>query len=128
TILFGHSRDAIAAADVVLVASGTATLEAALYRKPMVIAYKMAASSWKLMSRMRYQDWVGLPNIVAGRFIVPELLQDEATPENMAQAVLNELADRPVRDRLQAEFERIHLQLRCDAANRAADAVVECLK
>jgi len=127
TILFGHSREAIAAANVVLVASGTATLETALYRKPMVIAYKMASSSWKLMSRMRYQDWVGLPNIVAGRFIVPELLQDDATPENMAQAVLNELSDRSVRNRLQGEFERIHRQLRCDAANRAADAVVECL-
>ena len=102
--------------------------ETALYRKPMVIAYKMASSSWKLMSRMRYQDWVGLPNIVAGRFIVPELLQDDATPENMAQAVLNELSDRPVRNGLQVEFERIHRQLRCDAANRAADAVVECLQ
>ena len=127
TILFGHSREAIAASNVVLVASGTATLETALYRKPMVIAYRMAASSWTLMSRMRYQDWVGLPNIVAGRFIVPELLQDEATPENLAQAVLNELGDGIVRTRLQAEFADIHRRLRCNAATRAADAVLECL-
>lgn len=127
TILFGHSRDAIAASNVVLVASGTATLETALYRKPMVIAYKMAPSSWNIMARMRYQEWVGLPNIVAGRFIVPELLQDDATPENLSQAVLNELSDGRIRQRLPALLAKMHGQLRCNAANRAAEAVVECL-
>ncbi len=127
TILFGHSREAIASSNVVLVASGTATLETALYRKPMVIAYRMAPSSWKIMSRMRYQEWVGLPNIVAGRFIVPEFLQDEATPENLAQAVLNELGDGVVRTRLESEFSNIHQRLRCNAATRAAEAVLECL-
>ncbi len=126
-ILFGHSRTAIAASNAVLVASGTATLEVALYRKPMVIAYKMASGSWALMSRMRYQPWVGLPNIVAGKFIVPEILQDEATPENLAQALLNQLSDRQVNGRLAIEYERIHEILRRDASSRAADAVVACL-
>ena len=126
-VLFGHSRTAIAASNVVLVASGTATLEAALYRKPMVITYKMAQGSWRLMSRMRYQPWVGLPNIVAGKFVVPEILQDEATPENLAQALLNQLSDRQVNSRLGAEYRHIHEMLRRDASSRAADAVVSCL-
>ena len=126
-ILFGHSKTAIAASNAVLVASGTATLEVALYRKPMVIAYKMALGSWRLMSRMRYQPWVGLPNIVAGKFIVPEILQDEASPENLAQALLNQLADRQIASRLTREFAGIHETLRRDASNRAAEAVVACV-
>src|SRR5206468_2402220 len=93
TVLFGHARDAIAACDVALVASGTATLEAALARKPMVITYKMAQLTYGMMSKMGYLPWVGLPNIIAGEFIVPEILQDDATPENLAQAVLNSLND-----------------------------------
>lgn len=128
TILFGHAREAIAAANAVLVASGTATLETGLLRKPMVIAYKMAPSSWKLMSRLRYQPWVGLPNIIAGKFIVPEFLQDEATPENLAQALLNELGDAPVRSGLALQFESMHHLLRHNAAERAADAVMGCLR
>jgi lipid-A-disaccharide synthase len=128
TILFGHAREAIAAANVVLVASGTATLETGLFRKPMVITYKMASSSWKLMSRLRYQPWVGLPNIIAGRFVVPEFLQDEATPENLAQALLNELGDASVRRGLSQEFDSMHRLLRHNAAERAADAVMESLR
>ncbi len=127
TILFGHAREAIAAADVVLVASGTATLEAALYRKPMVITYKMAELTWKLMSRMRYQPWVGLPNIMAGEFIVPELLQRDATPENLAQALYNSLTDPAVRDRLPKRLASIHTTLRQNTAMRAADALMPWL-
>ena len=127
TILFGHARDAIAAADTVLVASGTATLETALYRKPMVITYKMAPLTWSLMSRMRYQPYVGLPNIVAGEFIVPELLQDEATPENLAQALVNVHSDPVLRDRLPRRLETIHLALRQNTAVRAAEAILPWL-
>lgn len=126
-ILFGHSRTAIAASNAVLVASGTATLEVALYRKPMVIAYRMAPGTWRLMSRMRYQEWVGLPNIVAGKFIVPEILQDDATAENLAQALLNQLSDKQVGSRLNREFEGIHAKLRRNASSRAAEAVVTCM-
>jgi len=127
TILFGHAREAIAAADTVLVASGTATLETALYGKPMVIAYRMAALSWKIMSRMGYLPYVGLPNIIAGEFIVPEMLQDDATPENLAQALLNVHADPVIRSRLRARFDQIHRSLRQDTAARAAEAVLPCL-
>ncbi len=127
TILFGHARDALAAADAVLVASGTATLEAALYRKPMVIAYKMAETTWRIMSRMRYQPWVGLPNIIAGEFLVPELLQHEATPENLAQALLNVLADPVVARRLPEKLGRIHDLLRRDSAAAVTEALLPWL-
>jgi lipid-A-disaccharide synthase len=127
-IMFGHACEAIAASDAVLVASGTATLEVALYRKPMVVTYKMAEGSWKLMSRMRYQQYVGLPNIIAGEFIVPELLQHDATPENLAQALLNVLTDPAIRRRLPERLGDIHRSLRQNAAARAAEAILPWLK
>jgi lipid-A-disaccharide synthase len=127
TVLFGHAREALAAADVVLVASGTATLEAALLKKPMVITYKMATASWLLMRRMGYLPYIGLPNILAGEFVVPELLQDDATAENLAQALYNTLQDSVVRERLPRRFAAIHRQLRCNTAEQAARAVLPLL-
>ena len=126
-ILFGHAREALAAADVALVASGTATLEAALLGKPMVITYKMAEASWLMMRRMGYLPYVGLPNILAGEFVVPELLQYDATPENLAQALRNALNDAVLRARLPRRFAAIHRELRCNAAERAAEAVLPML-
>ncbi len=123
TILFGHAREAIAAAHAVLVASGTATLETALYRKPMVIAYKMAKTTYRIMSRMAYQPWIGLPNVIAGEFIVPELIQDEATPENLAQAVLNTVNDPVVAKRLPERLARMHELLRRDSSAIVAEAL-----
>ena len=127
TILFGHARDALAAANVALVASGTATLEAALLKKPMVITYKMAGTSWLLMRRMGYLPYIGLPNILAGEFVVPELLQHDATPENLAQALYNSLNDSVVRARLAQRFAAIHRELKCNTAERAARAVLSLL-
>jgi lipid-A-disaccharide synthase len=127
TILFGHARDALAASDVALVASGTATLEAALLKKPMVIAYKMAGASFQLMRRMGYLPYVGLPNILAGEFVVPELLQHDATPENLAQALFNTLNDAVVRERIPQRFAAIHRQLKCNTALQAAKAVLPLL-
>ncbi|HEY5291953.1 MAG TPA: lipid-A-disaccharide synthase [Burkholderiales bacterium] len=127
TILFGHAQDALAAADVALVASGTATLEAALLKKPMVIAYKMAGTSWQLMRRMGYLPYVGLPNILAGEFVVPELLQHDATPENLAQALLNSLNDTVVRARIAQRFADLHRQLKRNTAEQAARAVLPLL-
>lgn len=123
TLLFGHAHDAMTAADVVLVASGTATLEAALLKRPMVITYKMPRLSWSIMQRKKYQPYVGLPNILAERFIVPELLQDEATPDNLAQALVNLLNDEMVRKGLHAEFVAMHHELRQNTAEKAADAI-----
>lgn len=127
-MLFGHAQDALAAADCALVASGTATLEAALLKTPMVVAYRMSPWSWRLMKRMRYQPWVGLPNILAGRFVVPEFLQDEATPENLAQALANLLLDASVRQRLAGVFEGIHRQLKQGTAEKAAAAILPYLE
>ncbi len=127
TLLFGHAHDALAAADGALVASGTATLEAALFKKPMVITYKMSPWSWRLMRRMQLQPWVGLPNILAGRFVVPEFLQDEATPDNLAQALGNLVADPIVPRRLHQVFSAIHQQLRQNTAEQAAAAILPTL-
>jgi lipid-A-disaccharide synthase len=128
TILFGHAREALAAADVALVASGTATLEAALLKKPMVITYQMAEFSFQLMRRMGYLPYVGLPNILAGEFVVPELLQHDATPENLAQALLNLLNDAVVRARIPQRFLAIHRELKRDAAMQAAKALLPLLE
>jgi len=126
-LLFGHAQDALAASDAALVASGTATLEAAILKVPHVIAYRMSSSSWRIMKRMRYQPWVGLPNILAGRFVVPEFLQDEATPENLAQALGNLVVDAEVKARLTCLFADMHRQLRQNTAEKAADVVLSLL-
>jgi lipid-A-disaccharide synthase len=128
TVLFGHARDALAACDVALVASGTATLEAALARKPMVITYKMAGLTYRMMSKMGHLPWVGLPNIIAGEFLVPEILQDEATPENLAQAVMNSLNDPVVNRRLPERLDQIRRLLRRDTAARATEALLPWLQ
>ena len=127
TILFGHAHVAMTAADAVLVASGTATLEAALLKCPMVITYKMSTLTWRMMRRKKYLPYVGLPNILAGRFIVPELLQDDATPENLSQAMLNLVNDGPVRGKLTRAFSRLHFDLKQNTAERAVDAILPFL-
>lgn len=126
-ILFGHAHDAMEAADVVIVASGTATLEAALLKKPMVITYRMSKLSWKLLKRMQLQPYVGLPNILAGKFVVPELLQDDATPEKLADAALKFINDTSYMAEIKAEFTKIHHSLRQNTAEKAALAVLSHL-
>ncbi len=123
----GHSHEALAACDVVLVASGTATLEAALFKRPMVIAYHMHWLSWQLMKRMKYQPWVGLPNILLRDFAVPELLQDEATPAKLAHAALAWLDDPARCHALTARFHALHLELRRNTAQAATDAIEKVL-
>lgn len=126
-LLFGHAQDALAACDAALVASGTATLEAALLKTPMAILYRISPWSWRIMRHMGYQPWVGLPNILAGRFVVPEFLQDDATPENLAQALLNVAEDLQVRTRLRRLFADLHRQLRQGTAEKAARAILPYL-
>ena len=127
TMLFGHAHDAMIAADGVLVASGTATLEAALLKRPMVITYKMPALSWWLTKRKQYQPYVGLPNILAGRFVVPEILQDDATPENLAQALLNLVNNKNAVAELEQTFAVMHQTLRQNTAQKAAAAILPYL-
>lgn len=126
-LLDGRSHEALAACDVTLIASGTATLEAALFKRPMVIAYRMNALTWALMRRMRLQPWVGLPNILLEDFAVPELIQSAATPEALARETLAWLDDAPRRERVAARFAELHRMLRRDTARTAADAIARVL-
>jgi len=127
TLLFGHSHDALAAADLALVASGTATLEAALFKTPMVIAYRQSPLTWALMRSMFYLPYVGLPNVLAGEKLVPELIQDEASPAALAGALLTLLRDTAAQRRQVERFHEFHHMLRQNAAEKAADAVLEVL-
>lgn len=127
TLLDGRSHEVLAACDVTLIASGTATLEAALFKRPMVIGYRMNALSWQIMKRMAYQPWVGLPNILAREFLVPELIQDDCTPAALADAALRWLDDAAARDRLAQRFADMHHLLRRDTARRATDAIAQVI-
>lgn len=128
TLLDGQSHEALAACDVTLIASGTATLEAALFKRPMVIAYKISALSWPIMKRMAYLPWVGLPNILLSDFVVPERLQHEANPEQLASDVLAWL-DQPARARsVQQRFLELHHTLRRDTARAASDAIAQVIE
>lgn len=126
-ILDGGSHTAIAAADAVLVASGTATLEVALFKKPMVVAYKMMRLEWEIMRHMGYQPWIALPNILARDFLVPELLQDAATPESLADALWAQLNDDASRKALRQRFTDMHHSLLRDTAKESAQAVMQLI-
>jgi lipid-A-disaccharide synthase len=128
TLLFGHSHEALAAADIALVASGTATLETALFKTPMVIAYRQSPITWRLMRSMLYLPYVGMPNILAGERLVPELLQDEATPAALAAALLELWRDKAARERQVARFHDFHHLLRQNTAHKAAEAVLGVLE
>jgi len=123
-ILFGHAHDAMQASDVVIVASGTATLEAALLKKPMVITYRMPILSWWILKRMLLQPYVGLPNVLAGKFIVPELLQHDATPEKLAQAAIKLISDTLAIEEMKAEFNKIHISLKQNNAEKASNMIL----
>lgn len=127
-LLFGHAQDALGACDVALVKSGTSTLEAALIKRPMVITYKIAKFSYWLMKRMAYLPYVGLPNVLCGRFVVPEILQDEATPDKLAEALVALYQDKEQVEAIESAFTELHHQLRQNTADKAAGAVLACLR
>ena len=126
-LLDGQSREAMASADVVLMASGTATLEGMLLKKPMVVSYKLSALTAYFVRKMLKQPFVSLPNLLAGKELVPEILQEAATPENLANAVMHFLNDSSLTDSMQAEFLALHNDLRRDADQAAAKAILELL-
>ncbi len=131
-IVEGQSHNVLAACDVTLIASGTATLEAALFKRPMVIAYNMNWLSWQIMRRKQLQPWVGLPNILCGEFVVPELLQEAASPPSLAAAVIDWLeaavsAPEKIRS-VQDKFNALHVQLQRDTAQLATDAIQKILE
>jgi len=130
-ILDGQSHTALAACDVTLIASGTATLEAALFKRPMVIAYNMNWLSWRIMQRKKLQPWVGLPNILCQEFVVPEFLQQAATPQALSDAVLRWVdvkAREPAKIRLlEQRFSRLHAELQRNTAQLATHAIEKIL-
>lgn len=128
TVVEGRSHEVLAACDVTLIASGTATLEAALFKVPMVIAYRLNTLNWHLMKNMGYLPWVGLPNILAREFLVPERLQHDANPERLAQDVLDWL-DNPARaEAVRQRFTEMHHLLKRDTARCASDAIAQVLQ
>ncbi|MFW5440311.1 MAG: lipid-A-disaccharide synthase [Methylophilaceae bacterium] len=126
-LLFGHAHDAMEAADFVIVASGTATLEAALLKRPMIITYRMPQVSWWLLKPMHYLPYVGLPNVLANRFVVPELLQKEATPEKLTEKMNVMLEDTENLKEIKKEFTSMHRSLRQNTAKKAAAVVLSYL-
>ena len=128
SMMFGHAHEAMAASDVVLAASGTATLEAALLKRPMVVTYKVVPLTVLVHRAFIRFPYAALPNILANAFIVPEFLHDEATPENLAQAVVNLLFDTVTRQRLEARFGSMLVELRRDASAAAAAALLPLLE
>lgn len=125
TLISGRSREVMAAADAILLASGTATLEAALVKRPMVVAYRMAALSWWLVLRLAITPFAALPNVLSGRALVPELLQDGATAEAMAASAEPLLEGGEAAQKQISAFDDIHATLRRDYAHRAAEALLE---
>ncbi|BAN22956.1 lipid-A-disaccharide synthase [Caballeronia insecticola] len=128
TITDGRAQTAMTAADAILVKSGTVTLEAALLKKPMVISYKVPWLTGQIMKRQGYLPYVGLPNILAGRFVVPEILQHFATPEALADATLKQLNDEANRRTLREIFTDMHIALRQNTSQKAAQAVARVLE
>ena len=128
TLVQGQSREVMAAADVVVLASGTATLEAMLLKRPMVVAYRVAPMTAWLARRLVRISHFALPNLLAGRELVPEFIQEAATVENLGPAILRWLDEPLARERLTAEFDALHRELRRDASRQAADAIVELLR
>lgn len=126
-LLFGHAHDAMEAADFVIVASGTATLEAALLKRPMIITYRMPQMSWLLLKSMHYLPYVGLPNVLANKFIVPELLQKDATPEKLTEKMNAMLEDTNSLKEIKQEFTEIHRSLKQNSAKKAAKVVLSYL-
>ncbi len=122
-LISGESHTVLAASDAAMVASGTATLEAALYKCPMVVAYHMPWLSWQIMQRKRLQPWVGLPNILCNDFVVPELLQDQATPESLALEISNWLQNPTRVESMRFRFMQLHEDLKQDTSQLVTDAV-----
>ncbi|MEY8204960.1 MAG: lipid-A-disaccharide synthase [Bermanella sp.] len=127
TLLDGQSRTAMAAADTILLASGTATLEAMLLKKPMVVAYKLSRLTAFFLFRMLKQPFVSLPNLLAGKELVPELLQDDATPKKLAAACLTLLQSEDALQGMRGEFLALHKGIRLNADAAAAHAISELI-
>ncbi|WBA84035.1 lipid-A-disaccharide synthase [Endozoicomonas sp. GU-1] len=128
TVYDGQAQSVMAASDAILIASGTAVLEAALHKKPLVVSYKMAPLSFAIISRMVKVKYVSLPNLLADKELVPEMLQDDATPENLRVLIKKAIEDQAYRDTLKQSFKEIHHQLKQDACRLAYEAVMSVIQ
>ncbi|WP_422462452.1 MULTISPECIES: lipid-A-disaccharide synthase [unclassified Endozoicomonas] len=128
TVYDGQAQSVMAASDAILIASGTAVLEAALHKKPLVVSYKMAPLSFAIISRMVKVKYVALPNLLADKELVPEVLQDDATPENLRVLIKKAIEDQAYRDTLKQSFKEIHHQLKQDASRLAYEAVMSVIQ
>lgn len=128
TVVLGQSHDCMAAADVILLASGTATLEAMLMKRPMVVSYIVSNLTFQILKRMVHRQWISLPNLLANRELVPELLQEKANVDELSQALLTRLLDNSEMQQLHATFVAIHEDLKRDADNAAANAISDLLE
>lgn len=127
TFFVGKTHDVMAAANVVLVTSGTATLETMLLKRPMIVAYKMAGMTYQIAKRMVNIPYIGLPNLLANEKLVPEFIQDAAEPSQMMEAIFDYLDHPEAVVALRSKFDQIHRSLRCDANQRAAESVINLL-
>lgn len=122
-LIDGNSHLAMQACDAAMVASGTATLELALFKKPMVVAYRMPRTSWWLLKNKNYLPWISLPNILCNESLVPELIQDACTPQALADAMLQQLGDDAKREQLKSRFTQMHHELKQNCAQRVAEVL-----
>jgi lipid-A-disaccharide synthase len=127
-IIIGHSHDVICSANMVITASGTATLEAALYKKPMIIVYKTSLLSWLLLKRMLLIPYIGLPNILLNRFVVPEFLQNNATPEKISEKAVEILTDKKLQKDLNTKFKELHINLKKNSSELIYKKIIKYLK
>jgi lipid-A-disaccharide synthase len=126
--IIGHSHDAINASDLVIVASGTATLETALFKKPMVIIYRTSWLSWQILSSMKLIPWIGLPNILLNKLISPELLQKRANPQEIASETLKIVNDKSYQKLIKKEFTELHKLLRCNTSTLILNVLKKYIK
>ncbi|EIK44876.1 lipid-A-disaccharide synthase, putative, lpx19A [Cellvibrio sp. BR] len=127
-LINGHSHEVMAAADVLLLASGTVALEALLLKKPMVVAYRLAPLTFKILSWLVKTPWISLPNLLAQKLLVPELLQEQATPETLSAAVMNYFDNPEQAIALSETFAQMHIELKRDASARAAEAIARLIR
>ena len=127
-VIFGHSHEVLSSSDISILASGTASLEAALFKKPMIIIYRMSWLSWFLLKRMHLISYIGLPNILLDRFAVPELIQNNAQPNNIAYKVLELLSDKKYLNELKNDFTKLHKKLKRDTSSLIINQIHRYLK
>ena len=127
-LIIGHSHDTICSANMVIAVSGTATLEAALYKKPMIIVYKTSSLSYLLLKKMLLIPYIGLPNILLNRFVVPEFIQNKATPTNVSNKAVEILTDKKLQKNLNTKFKQLHINLKKNSSELIYKKIIKYLK